>query len=87
MANGSAFVSVALLSADEAENCALSYEGVIEAGSMLGCASVIVMDETTDIVHQVTRMASFYAHESCGLVHDDHGCTPQHRSGLDHPFM
>ena len=37
---------------------------------MLGCASVIVMDEGTDIVHQVTRMASFYAHESCGQ------CTP-----------
>ena len=62
--------SVALLSAEEAENCSLSYEGVIEAGSMLGCASVIVMDETTDIVHQVARMASFYAHESCGQ------CTP-----------
>ncbi len=62
--------SVPLLSAEEAENCALSYEGVVDAGSMLGCASVIVMDETTDIVHQVTRMASFYAHESCGQ------CTP-----------
>ncbi len=37
---------------------------------MLGCASVIVMDESTDIVKQVRRMASFYAHESCGQ------CTP-----------
>ena len=37
---------------------------------MLGCASVIVMDETTDIVKQVRRMAAFYAHESCGQ------CTP-----------
>ena len=35
-----------------------------------GCASVIVMDETTDIVKQVYRMAYFYAHESCGQ------CTP-----------
>ena len=40
------------------------------AGSMLGCASVIVMDETTDIVKQVRRMAYFYQHESCGQ------CTP-----------
>ena len=37
---------------------------------MLGCASVIVMDETTDIVKQVRRMVQFYAHESCGQ------CTP-----------
>ncbi len=62
--------SVPLLSAEECETCELSYEGVEEAGSMLGCASVIVMDETTDVVHQVMRMASFYAHESCGQ------CTP-----------
>ncbi len=62
--------SVPLLSALECAECALDYEGVVEAGSMLGCASVIVMDETTDIVHQVTRMAEFYAHESCGQ------CTP-----------
>ncbi len=31
---------------------------------------MIVMDESTDIVHQVMRMAAFYAHESCGQ------CTP-----------
>ena len=62
--------SVPLLSAEECETCTLSYEGVVEAGSMLGCASVIVMDESTDIVHQVMRMAAFYAHESCGQ------CTP-----------
>jgi NADH-quinone oxidoreductase subunit F len=48
----------------------LSYEGVEERGSMLGCASVIVMDENTDIVKQVRRMVQFYAHESCGQ------CTP-----------
>ncbi len=62
--------SVPLLSVEECETCELSYEGVVEAGSMLGCASVIVMDESTDVVHQVMRMASFYAHESCGQ------CTP-----------
>ena len=37
---------------------------------MLGCASVIVMDEKADIVKQVRRMVDFYAHESCGQ------CTP-----------
>jgi len=62
--------SVPLLNAEECAACNLDYEGVQEAGSMLGCASVIVMDETTDIVKQVRRMVSFYAHESCGQ------CTP-----------
>lgn len=62
--------SVPILSADECEDCALDYEGVAARGSMLGCASVIVMDESTDIVKQVRRMAYFYAHESCGQ------CTP-----------
>lgn len=62
--------SVPILNAAECRDCSLDYEGVVEAGSMLGCASVIVMDDSTDIVKQVQRMASFYAHESCGQ------CTP-----------
>ena len=62
--------SVPLLNAEECRSCALDYEGVIAAGSMLGCASVIVMDEKADVVKQVRRMAQFYAHESCGQ------CTP-----------
>jgi len=68
--------SVPFLSEAECRDCMLDYEGVVEAGSMLGCASVIVMDEKTDIVHQVRRMAEFYAHESCGQ------CTPC-REGSD----
>ncbi len=62
--------SVPILSAEECWDCLLSYEGVAKAGSQLGCASVIVMDDTTDIVKQVRRMVGFYAHESCGQ------CTP-----------
>ena len=62
--------SVPILNAEECETVLLDYESVAEAGSMLGCASVIVMDENTDIVKQVRRMVSFYAHESCGQ------CTP-----------
>jgi NADH-quinone oxidoreductase subunit F len=62
--------SVPILSAEECQDCELSYEGVAEAGSQLGCASVIVMDDSTDIVKQVRRMVGFYAHESCGQ------CTP-----------
>ena len=62
--------SVPILNKEEAESCEMSYEGVIEAGSQLGCAAVIVMDDTTDMVKQVRRMVGFYSHESCGQ------CTP-----------
>jgi NADH-quinone oxidoreductase subunit F len=61
--------SVPILSAEEID-IALDYESVAKAGSMLGTASVIVMDDRTDIVKQVRRIVEFYAHESCGQ------CTP-----------
>jgi NADH-quinone oxidoreductase subunit F len=62
--------SVPILNAAECEDLALDYESVAAAGSMLGTASVIVMDDRTNIVKQVRRMVEFYAHESCGQ------CTP-----------
>ena len=62
--------SVPIINAEEAGRCSLDYEGCEEVGTMLGCASVIVMDETADVVKQVRRMVDFYAHESCGQ------CTP-----------
>ena len=62
--------SVPIINAEEVSRCTLDYEGCVEVGTMLGCASVIVMDETADIVKQVRRMVDFYAHESCGQ------CTP-----------
>jgi NADH-quinone oxidoreductase subunit F len=61
--------SVPILRADEID-IAMDYESVAAAGSMLGTASVIVMDDRTNIVKQVRRMVEFYAHESCGQ------CTP-----------
>ena len=61
--------SVPILSADEID-IPLDYEGVIAAGSMLGTASVIVMDDSTCMLKAVRRMVDFYAHESCGQ------CTP-----------
>ncbi len=62
--------SVPFLDADDCAGCTLDYEGVIEKGSMLGCASVMVMDDRTNIVKQVRRTVDFFAHESCGQ------CTP-----------
>jgi NADH-quinone oxidoreductase subunit F len=57
--------SVPILTAEEAEHCVTDYEGVVEAGSMLGSGGMIVMDDTTDMVYQIWRLARFYAHESC----------------------
>jgi NADH-quinone oxidoreductase subunit F len=61
--------SVPIMTADEI-NVGMDYEAFAAAGTMLGAGSVIVMDDTTDIVKQVRRMVDFYAHESCGQ------CTP-----------
>jgi NADH-quinone oxidoreductase subunit F len=61
--------SVPILAADEID-IPMDYESVASAGSMLGTASVIVMDDQTNVVKQVRRMVEFYAHESCGQ------CTP-----------
>jgi NADH-quinone oxidoreductase subunit F len=48
----------------------LDYESVAAAGSMLGSAGVIVLDDQTCIVGAVLRMTEFYRNESCGK------CTP-----------
>jgi NADH-quinone oxidoreductase subunit F len=61
--------SVPILTGDELD-IGMDYEAMAAAGTMLGCGSVIVMDDTTNVVKQVRRMVDFYAHESCGQ------CTP-----------
>ena len=43
-----------------------TYEAMAEAGSMLGTASVIVVDESQPLVPLALRLAEFYRHESCG---------------------
>ncbi len=57
--------SVPIMNAAEANACLLDYEGVVATGSMLGSAGMIVMDDTTDMVRVIMRLAKFYAHESC----------------------
>jgi NADH-quinone oxidoreductase subunit F len=61
--------SVPILTGDELD-IGMDYESMAAAGTMLGCGSVIVMDEDVNVVRQVRRMVDFYAHESCGQ------CTP-----------
>jgi NADH-quinone oxidoreductase subunit F len=53
-----------------------SFDGLVRAGSMLGSAAVMVMDDTTDMVWLAENLVHFYAHESCGK------CTPC-REGCD----
>ncbi len=54
----------------DALDAPLTYEGLDEYGSVMGSASVIVMDETTDMVWAALKMIHFFKHESCGK------CTP-----------
>jgi NADH:ubiquinone oxidoreductase subunit F (NADH-binding) len=51
---------------EEALDAPLTYEGLTEHGSILGSASLIVMDETTDMVWAALKLLRFFHHESCG---------------------
>jgi NADH-quinone oxidoreductase subunit F len=55
---------------EEALNAPLSFEGLEEHGSLLGSASLIVMDDTVDMVWAAMKLVHFFSHESCGK------CTP-----------
>lgn len=44
----------------------LDFDSVAQAGSMLGSAGVIVMDDSTCMARAITRITRFYAEESCG---------------------
>ena len=57
-------------------NIPASFDGVQAAGSLLGSAGIIVMDETTCMVWAAENLLHFYKHESCGK------CTPC-REGCD----
>jgi NADH-quinone oxidoreductase subunit F len=62
-------VSAPILSADKLDT-KLDYDSIQAAGSMLGSASLIVLDEDTCIVRSAALMEEFFRHESCGK------CTP-----------
>jgi NADH-quinone oxidoreductase subunit F len=57
--------SVPILTADQID-VRLDFDSIAAAGSMLGSAGVIVMDDTTCMVAAARRIAKFYAEESCG---------------------
>lgn len=55
---------------DELLDTPLTYEDLSKHNTILGSASVIVMDESTDIVWVASKVTKFFKHESCGK------CTP-----------
>ena len=61
--------SAPMLTADEID-IPLNFDALMKAGSMLGSAGIIVLDESVCIVDAVWRLSKFFAHESCGQ------CTP-----------
>lgn len=67
--------SVNVMTAGEIKGVTMDYESLKAAGSSLGCAGFMVLDDTTDMVEAVLNLAHFYAHESCGQ------CTPCREGG------
>jgi NADH-quinone oxidoreductase subunit F len=53
-----------------------SFDDVARAGSLLGSAAIMVLDDTVDMVWLADNLLHFYRHESCGK------CTPC-REGCD----
>ncbi|MGI8782485.1 MAG: NADH-quinone oxidoreductase subunit NuoF [Acidobacteriota bacterium] len=61
--------SASILTADEID-IPMDFDSLAKAGSMLGSAGVVIMDEDTCMVRALSVLSRFYAHESCGQ------CTP-----------
>jgi NADH-quinone oxidoreductase subunit F len=62
--------STPILRGDQLDGVCMDAESMKAAGSAVGTAGLIVMDEDTDLIAVLTRIAHFYHHESCGQ------CTP-----------
>ena len=58
------------LRGDEIAGVKMDADSLVAAGSSIGTGGVIVMDEDTDVLRVLARIARFYHHESCGQ------CTP-----------
>jgi NADH-quinone oxidoreductase subunit F len=62
--------STMILRGDALDGVCMDADSLKAAGSSVGTAGVIVMDEDTDLIRVITRITQFYHHESCGQ------CTP-----------
>ena len=50
----------------EALEMPLAYEAARDAGATLGAGSIVVFDETSDLLEMARRVARFFRDESCG---------------------
>jgi NADH-quinone oxidoreductase subunit F len=62
--------STPILTAAEVEKVTLDFESLTAAGTALGSAAVVVLDDRCCMVQLGVRISQFYEHESCGK------CTP-----------
>jgi len=62
--------STVILTADEANRVTLDFDSLVDAGTAIGSAAVIVLDDRCCMVQLAVRVSQFYEHESCGK------CTP-----------
>jgi NADH-quinone oxidoreductase subunit F len=62
--------STMILRGENLEGVCMDADSLKAAGSSVGTAGMIVMDEDTDLVRVLARLSHFYHHESCGQ------CTP-----------
>jgi NADH-quinone oxidoreductase subunit F len=62
--------STMIVRGEALEGVRMDADSLKAAGSSVGTAGLIVMDEDTDLIAVLTRIAKFYYHESCGQ------CTP-----------
>ena len=62
--------SVPMLNQQQCSEAIMDFDDLKDRRSGLGTAAVIVMNNQTDVIDAILRLAKFYAHESCGQ------CTP-----------
>ena len=62
--------STVILTAGEAERVTLDFDSLVGAGTAIGSAAVIAIDDRCCMVQLAVRVSQFYEHESCGK------CTP-----------
>ena len=62
--------SVPMIPGKDMRGAIMDFDYLREQKSGLGTAAVIVMDNSTDVIKAIWRLAKFYKHESCGQ------CTP-----------
>ncbi|MEM8823935.1 MAG: NADH-quinone oxidoreductase subunit NuoF [Pseudomonadota bacterium] len=62
--------SVPMIPGKAMREAIMDFDYLREQQSGLGTAAVIVMDNSTDVIKAIWRLAAFYKHESCGQ------CTP-----------